>query len=145
MPERCVELDVRVKVRDRIPHRVRGTFADYVTDDSEDEDYEKPGYNRVKLNFVDDPHLVFAGRPPPNALDKYMGKETDGNDKVHFAPFIDKYLSEVPKNVRLNMAHMYKSYDYHKMFIYLSNPVFCEAVKVKHILYAASLQKIEKR
>ena len=28
MPERCVELDVRVMVRDRVPHRVRGTFAD---------------------------------------------------------------------------------------------------------------------
>ena len=82
MPERCVELDVRMKMRDRVPHRVRGMFADYMTDDSEDEDYEKPGYNRVKLNFVDDPHPVFDGR-----LD--MGKESDGKDKVHFAPFVD--------------------------------------------------------
>ena len=116
-----------------------------MTDDSEDEDYGKPGYNRVKLNFVDDPHPVFVGRPPPNALDKDMGKETDGKDKVHFAPFVDKYLSEVPENVRLNLAHMYKSYDYHKMFAYLSTPAFCEAVKVKHILHAASLQKMRKR
>jgi hypothetical protein len=145
MPERCVELDVRVKVRDRVPYRVRGMFADYMTDDSEDEDYGKLGYNRVKLNFIDDPHLVFAGRPPPNASDKDMGKEPDGKNKVHFAPFVDKYLSEVPENVRLNLAHMYKSYDYHKMFAYLSTPTFCEAVKVKHILHAASFQKMRKR
>jgi hypothetical protein len=61
---------------------------------------------------------------------------------VHFAPFVDKYLSEIPENVRLNLAHMYKSYEYHKMFAYLSTLGFCEAVKVKHILHATSLQKI---
>ena len=64
---------------------------------------------------------------------------------VHFAPFVDKYLSEVPENVRLNLAHMYKSYDYHKMFAYLTTPAFCAAVKVKHILHAASLKKMRKR
>ena len=141
VPERRVELDVRVKVKDRVPYRVRGTFADYMTDDSEDEDYGKEGYSRVKLNFVDDPHPVFAGRPPQVAGEK----ESDEKDKVHFAPFVDKYLSEVPENVRLNLAHMYKSYDYHKMFAFLSTPAFCDAVKVKHILHAASLQKMRKR
>ena len=145
VPERRVELDVRVKVKDRVPYRARGTFADYMTDDSEDEDYGTPGYNRVKLNFVDDPHPVFAGRPQPTTSDKGKGKDSDEKDKVHFAPFVDKYLSEVPENVRLNLAHMYKSYDYHKMFAYLSTPAFCEAVKVKHILHAASLQKMRKR
>ena len=145
VPERRVELDVRVKVRDRVPYRVRGTFADYITDDSEDEDYGQPGYNRVKLNFTDDPHPVFAGRPPPTAGDKDKGKESDEKDKVHFVPFVDKYLSEVPENVRLNLAHMYRSYDYHKMFAYLSTPAFCQAVKVKHILHAASLKKMRKR
>ena len=137
-PEKCVELDVRVKVRDRVPHRVRGTFADYMTDDSEDEGYGEPGYNRIKLNFVDDPLPVLASRPD-------TGKETDLKEKVHFAPFVDKYLSEVPENVRLNLAHLYKSYDWHKMFAYLSTPAFCEAVKVKHILHAASLKKMRKR
>jgi hypothetical protein len=58
---------------------------------------------------------------------------------------VDKYLAEVPENVRLNLAHMYKSYDYHKMFAYLSTPAFCEAVKVKHILHVASLKKMRKR
>ena len=58
---------------------------------------------------------------------------------------MDKYLSEVPENVRLNLAHMYKSYDYHNMFAYLCTPAFCEAVKVKHILHAALLQKMRKR
>jgi hypothetical protein len=138
VPEKCVELDVRVKVRDRVPHRVRGTFADYMTDDSEDEGYGEPGYNRVKLNFVDDPLPVLASRPN-------TGKESDLKDKVHFAPFVDKYLSEVPENVRLNLAHLYKSYDWHKMFAYLSTPAFCEAVKVKHVLHAASLKKMRKR
>ena len=138
MPEKCVELDVRVKVRDRVPHRVRGTFADYMTDDSEDEDYGMPGYNRVKLNFVDYPHPMLASRPD-------TGKESDGKEKVHFAPFVDKFLAEVPENVRLNLAHLYKSYDYHKMFAYLSTPAFCEAVKVKHVLHAASLKKMRKR
>ena len=52
MPERCVELDVRVKVRDRVPCRVRGTFADYITNDSEVEDYGTHGYNVIKLNLV---------------------------------------------------------------------------------------------
>jgi hypothetical protein len=66
-----------------------------MTDDSEDEDYGKLGYNRVKLNFVDDPHPVFAGRPQPVASKK--GKELDEKDKVHFAPFVDKYLSDVPE------------------------------------------------
>jgi hypothetical protein len=143
VPERRVELDVRVKVKDRVPYRVRGTFADYMTDDSEDEGYGTPEYNRVKLSFVDDPHPVFATRPQSSASDK--GKESDLKDKVHFAPFVDKYLSEVPENVRLNLAHMYKSYDYHKMFAYLSTPAFCQAVKVKHILHAASLKKMRKR
>jgi hypothetical protein len=36
VPERRVELDVRVKVKERVPYWVRGTFADYMTDDSED-------------------------------------------------------------------------------------------------------------
>ena len=36
MPERCVELDMRVKMRNRVPHRVWGTFVDYMTNDSED-------------------------------------------------------------------------------------------------------------
>ena len=61
--ERCVELDVRVKVRDPVPRRVRETFADYITDDSEDEDYGTPGYNRKKLYFIDNPHPLFAARP----------------------------------------------------------------------------------
>ena len=61
--ERCVQLDVRVKVKDPAPRRVRGTFADYMTDDSEDEDYGTPGYNRPKRNFIDDPHPLFAARP----------------------------------------------------------------------------------
>ena len=74
-----------------------------------------------------------------------MDKERDGKDKVHFALFVDRYLLEVPENVRLNLAHMYKLYDYHKMFAYLSTPTFCKAVKVKHILRAASLQKMRKR
>ena len=52
---------------------------------------------------------------------------------------------EVPENVRLNLAHLYKSYDYHKMFAYLSTPAFCAAVKVKHILHVASLKKMRKR
>ena len=138
-----MDLDVRVKVKDKVPYRVRGTFADYMTDDYEDEDYRIPGYSRVKLNFVDDPHPVFAGQRQTIASDK--GKESDEKNKVHFTPFVDKYLSEVPENVRLNLAHMYKSYDYHKMFAYLSTPAFCEAVKVKHILHAASLQKMRKR
>lgn len=147
VPERCVQLDVRVKVKDRAPYRVRGTFADYMTDDSEDEGYGEPGYSRVKLNFVDDPHPVFAGRAAPIAADNDSdkGRQSDEKDKVHFAPFVDKYLSEVPENVRLNLAHMYKSYDYHKVFAYLSTPAFCEAVKVKHILHAASLKKMRKR
>jgi len=143
VPDRRVELDVRVKVKDRVPYRVRGTFADYMTDDSEDEDYGKPGYSRVKLNFIDDPHPVFAGRP--QAVGSAKGKESDEKDKVHFAPFVDKYLSDVPEHVRLNLAHMYKSYDYHKMFAYLTTPEFCAAVKVKHILHAASLKKMRKR
>jgi hypothetical protein len=84
-----------------------------MTDNSEDEDYEKHGYNIVKLNFVDDPHPEFVERPPPKALDKDKDKKSDDKDKVHFAPFVDKYLSEVPENVQLNLAHMYKSYDYH--------------------------------
>ena len=63
MPDKVEELDVRVKVRDRVPHRVRGTFADYMTDDSEDEDYGMPGYNRVKLSFVEHPHPVLASVP----------------------------------------------------------------------------------
>ena len=138
VPEKCVELDVRVKVRDRVPQRVWGTFADYMTDDSEDEDYGMPGYNRVKLNFVDDPHPVLASRPD-------TGKEPDGKEKVHFAPFVDKFLAEVPENVRLNLAHLYQSYDYHKMFAYLSTLAFCEAVKVKHVFHAASLKKMRKR
>jgi len=74
--------------------------------------------------------------------EKEKGKESDEKDKVHFAPFMDEYLSEVHEIVRLNLAHMYKSYDCHKMFAYLSTPAFCEAVKVKHILHAASLQKM---
>ena len=74
-----------------------------------------------------------------------MGKESDGKDKLHFAPFVDKYLVDVPENVRLNLAHLYKSYDYHKMFAYLSTPAFCEALKVKHILYAVALKKMRKR
>jgi hypothetical protein len=143
--ERRVKLDVRVRVKDWVPYRVRGAFADYMTNDSEDEDYGKPEYNRGKLNFVDDPHPVYPGRPPPNPSDSDKGKKYDEKDKVHFAPFVDKYLSEVPKNVRLNLAHMYKSYDYHKMFANLSTPTFCEVVKVKHILHAASLQKMRKR
>lgn len=140
-------MDVRVKVKDLVPYRVRGTFADYMTDDSEDEDYGKPGYSRVKLSFADDPHPLFAARPPPNASDKDKGKgkESDEKDKVHFAPFVDKYLSEVPENVCLNLSNMYKSYDYHKMFAYLSTPAFCAAVKVKHILHVASLKKMRKR
>ena len=97
----------------------------------------------MKLNFVHDPHPVFARRPQPSAQEMDKGK--DEKDKVHFAPFVDKYLSEVPENVRLNLAHMFKSYDYHKMFAYLSTPTFCEAVKVKHILHAASLKKMRKR
>ena len=138
LPERCVELDVRVKVRDRVPCRVRGTFADYITDDSEDEDYGTHMYNKVKLNFVDDPHPLFVRRPD-------TGKESDGKGKVHFAPIVDKYLVEVPVSVRLNLAHLYKSYDYHKMFAYLSTLAFCEVVKVKHILHAPSLKKMRKR
>ena len=145
VPEKRVQLDVRVKVKDRVPYRVRGTFADYITDDSEDEDFGKVGYSRVKLDFVNDPHPVFAARSQPSTPDKVKGKESDEKDKVHFAPFVDKYLSEVPENVRLNLAHMYKSYDYHKMFAYLSTPAFCKAVKVKHILHAASLKKMRKR
>ena len=137
-PEKRLELDVRVKVRDPVPRRVRGTFADYITDDSEDEDYGTPGYKRAKLNFIDDPHPLFAARPD-------TGKESDGKEKVHFAPFVDKYLVEVPENVRLNLAHLYRSYDYHKMFAYLSTPAFCAAVKVKHVLHAASLKKMRKR
>ena len=74
-----------------------------------------------------------------------QGKESDGKEKVHFAPFVDKYLVEVPENVRLNLAFLYKSYDYHKMFAYLSTPAFCETVKVKHVLHAASLKKMRKR
>ena len=58
---------------------------------------------------------------------------------------MDKYLSEFPENVQLNLAHLYKSYDHHKMFAYLSTPAFCEAVKVKHVLHAASLKKMRKR
>ena len=81
---------------------------------------------------------MFVARPD-------TGKESDGNEKVHFSPFVDKYLVEVPENVRLNLAHMYKSYDYHKMFAYLSTPAFCEAVKVKHVLHVASLKKMRKR
>ena len=138
MPPKVLDLDVKVKVRDRVPRRVRGTFADYMTDDSEDEDYGMPGYNRVKLNFVTDPHPVLAGRPD-------TGKDADGKDKVHFAPFVDKYLAEVPENVRLNLAKLYSSYDYHRMFAYLSTPAFCLAVKVKHVLHAASLKKMRKR
>ena len=138
VPNKRVELDVRVKVKDRAPLRVRGTFADYMTDDSEDEDYGLPGYNRKKLSFTDDPHPLFAGRPDTT-------KDSDGKDKVNFAPFVDKYLSELPESVRLHLAHLYKSYDYHKMFAYLSTPAFCEAVKVKHVLHAASLKKMRKR
>ena len=130
MPERCVELDVRVKVRDRVPCRVRGTFADYITNDSEVEDYGTHGYNVIKLNLV---------------MTHTRCLESDGKDKVHFAPFVDKYLVEVPENVRLNLAHLYKSYDYHKMFAYLSTPTFCEALKVKHSLHAASLKTTRKR
>ena len=138
VPEKCVELDVRVKVRDRVPQRVRGTFADYMTEDSKDKDYAMPGYNKVKLNFVDDPHPVLGGRS-----DK--GKAPDGKDKVYFAPFVDKYLAEVLEDVRLNFAQLYKSYDYHKMFAYLFTPAFCATVKVKHVLHAASLKKMRKR
>ena len=93
---------------------------------------------QIKLNFVDDPHPVLAGRPD-------TGKDPDGKDKVHFAPFVDKYLAEVPENVRLNLAKLYSSYDYHRMFAYLSTPAFCLAVKVKHVLHAASLKKMRKR
>ena len=39
VPERRVELDVRVKVKNRLPYRVCRTFADYMMDESEDEDY----------------------------------------------------------------------------------------------------------
>ncbi len=138
VPERRVELDVRVKVRDPVPRRVRGTFADYITDDSEDEDYGTPGYNRKKLDFIDDPHPLFAAPPDTN-------KDSELKEKVHFAPFVDKYLVEVPESVRLNLAHLYRSYDYHKMFAYLSTPAFCAAVKVKHVLHAASLKKMRKR
>ena len=104
-----------------------------MTNDSVDENYGKPEYNRMKLNFIDDLYPFFVGRPPPNALDR---------DKVHFAPFVNKYLSEVLENVRLNLTHMYKSYDYHKIFFYFSTSAFCEAIKVEHILHAASLQKM---
>ena len=31
------------------------------------------------------------------------------------------------------------------MFAYLSTSAFCEAIKVKHILHVASLQKMQKR
>ena len=79
MPDKCVELDVRVKVRDRVVIRVRGTFADYMTNDSEDEGYGTSGYKRVKLNFVNDLHPLFARRPDTD-------KDSDGKDKVHFAP-----------------------------------------------------------
>lgn len=57
---------------------------------------------------------------------------------------MDKYLSEVTENIRLNMAHMYKC-DYYKMFVYISTPTFCETVKVKHIFHAASTQKTRRR
>lgn len=80
MPKRCVELDVRVKVKDPAPRRVRGTFADYITDDSEDEDYGNPGYNRPKRNFIDDPHPLFVARPN-------TGKESNGKEKCTFCPF----------------------------------------------------------
>lgn len=59
--ERRVKLDVTVKVKDRVPYRIRGTFANYMIDDLEDENYGKPEYNKLKLNFVDDPHPVLAG------------------------------------------------------------------------------------
>ena len=112
-----------------------------MTDNSDDEDYDKHGYNKLKLNFVDDPHPMFAWRPPLKILDKDNGWESDVKDEVHFAPFVDKYLSEVLKNVQLNMAHMCKLYDYHQMFAYLSNPTFCKAVNTKHILHITSIQK----
>lgn len=51
MSERCMKLDVRVK--DRVPYHVWRTFAEYITYDSEDENYGKHGYIKIKLNFVD--------------------------------------------------------------------------------------------
>lgn len=77
-----------------------------MTYDSKDEDYGKPGYNRVKLNFVDDPHPNFAQQPPPKASsnDNDKGKKLDEEDKVHFALFVDKYLLEVPEKVRMNVT-----------------------------------------
>ena len=86
---------MRVKVKDQVPYRVRGTFVDYMTDNSEDEHYGKFGYSRVKLNFVGDLHQIFARRSPSNASNKDTRKESVENDKVYFAPFVDKYLSEV--------------------------------------------------
>ena len=143
--EGCVGLDMKVRVKDRVPYRILGMFADYMTNDSDDKDYKKPEYSIVKLNFIDDPFLMFVTRSPAKASDKDKGKESDENDKVNFVPFVDKYLSEVAETVRVNLTYMYKSYDYQKMFAYLSTPTFCEAVKVKHILHTASLLKIKKR
>ena len=45
MLERQMELDVRVRVRDQVPNRVQETFADYMIDDSDDENYGKLEYS----------------------------------------------------------------------------------------------------
>ena len=63
---------------------------------------------------------------------------------MYFVPFVNKYLSKIYENVRLNLIHMYKSYDYHKMFVYLSTPTFCEAVKIKHIFILVYYKKCER-
>ena len=99
----------------------------------------------MKFNFIDDPHPMITTRPPLKVSEKNKGKESDEKDNLHFALFFDKYLWEVPSNVQLNLTHMYKSYDYHKMLVYFSTPTFCEVVKVKYILDVASLQKMRKR
>ena len=67
--DRRVKPDVKVSVRDRVPYRVRGMFVDYLTDDSEDEDYVKFGYNRVKFYFINDLNLIFAATPPSKESD----------------------------------------------------------------------------
>ena len=64
---------------------------------------------------------------------------------MYISAVVDKYLLEVLENVRLNLTQIYKSYDYNKMFVYLSTPMFCKTVKVNYILHAASLQKMQKR
>jgi hypothetical protein len=65
---------VKVRVRERVPYWVRGAFADYMTNDSKNENNGKLGYSSVKLNFIDDPHPSFVVRPPPKALDEDKGK-----------------------------------------------------------------------